>query len=163
MKLLKKPCDHCGAFTSLMYKTTDGNGNDIDHYVCLNCLIDEIRRTVTSYALMKNPKYKGYNDSYVLDRVWLKHILDIDEAITIHLEFADVKIQRTKPIIDYVSREPNDDREWFVVIIRSIVNNQYHVRPFTTCSIENALDIVKRIFNEEFKDNSYPIDMTTTI
>jgi hypothetical protein len=150
-------CDACHEVdTHLMYQYTE-NGEMHDRHVCTDCLIDDIRKAFLGYVGRKINYFGRMTDTH-LRAISLLDILELNEAMSINLEFADVKIQRIEPFCT-LQIEVSPSATAMVVIVRSTLNNQYHAYPFYANNLAHMLDIVTDVFKKEFEGNTYGKDM----
>lgn len=150
-------CDACHEVdTHLMYQYTE-NGEMHDRHVCTDCLIDDIRKAFLGYVGGKTGYYGKNGDSHLKD-ISIIGVLDINEAMSINLEFADIKIQRVELFCQMHFQVPLIAAA-MVVIVRSTLNNQYHAYPFYAYNVQHMLDMVTGIFKREFHENTYGKDM----
>lgn len=164
MKIPMKPCSVCtDVDTELMYKTVVDNV-EVDHYVCVSCLCDEIKSGFRVFLDGRAREYRQ-NMSAVTHSEDIKYLalLNENEAVAINFEYADVKIQRI-PTHDAYEKYATNLRTMgipFAIIIRSTYNNQYHCRVFHAYHFNEFVEKVTKLMNEEFSDNRYGEDMVT--
>ena len=138
---LKKPCKFCEKESQLMYKE-----GDEDRYICTECMSKWIVDALKAQCQAKHRPHLP---------------LDIHEAIAVHLEYANVKIQRIPPVIGILPESEATERSHIVyhsVIIESVYNGQFIVETIRTLDsnfMTSGVACIQAIINEWFQNNTY--------
>ena len=144
LSMKQRVCEKCGKPTELMYKT------DKEHPICVDCLEKILRDMITT-----SPRYNKDIGNPPAPQL-AETFIYLDEAISINLEFAEIRIQN----IGIQHRFQDLHQPMFICSVRSLYNNQSHFFPYIPIYRDAIIPIAFGYLRDTvFKDNKYMEDM----